>query len=281
MIEKFSGNYRNETQGFTILLTETIQSIKEFDVLGLYVYLASKPNTWEPNAKELGGHTGYSKDKIYRLINRLIEIGYLSCRKIRSQGKFVSFSYTLHLQKLPLSENKEVDSPFPEKPDTVNQDAYKRKNIENKEKIYKKENFEYPETYYPQPEDNLIQEKKSKEKMKLKLPELLAANPFMLPDYLIAEWLASRKKPVTITVWSMINTELSKYCGKDSMRALEGFREMVARGWSTFKSEWMDNATRKSEFYKPKETLDMHSMIDMRRVDMTLEDVLVEQLGGL
>ncbi len=70
-IEKFSGQFKNESRGCTVLVNSTIQSIKEFDVLGLYVYLCSKPESWAPNVQEIMNHTGYSKQKTYRLINKL------------------------------------------------------------------------------------------------------------------------------------------------------------------------------------------------------------------
>lgn len=165
-IEKFKMQFVNETQGFTILLTQVIQSIKELDVLGLYVYLASKPPSWKPHPKELIEHTKYSKDKIYRLINRLIELKLLSSKEIRNKGKFSYFEYTLHLSPCP-------EKPDTVKPDTENQDAYKIKNIENIDNINKTLAHEsekpvstYPETYYQTPEEtkqHLSEQKESDE----------------------------------------------------------------------------------------------------------------------
>lgn len=140
-IEKFTGEFVNNTKGFTTLLTKVVQSITEFDVLGLYVYLCSLPETWQPNAKHLMKHTGYSKDKIYRLLNRLEELGLMTAQEIRDKGRFSIYRYTVHLdfQILPCPENQDTgispcpEKPDTEKPDTENQDAYKIKRVENKD----------------------------------------------------------------------------------------------------------------------------------------------------
>ncbi len=247
MIEKFSGSFKNESQGFTVLLNQTIQSIKEFDLLGLYTYLASKPNIWEPNVKELCRHTGYSKDKIYRLINGLMAIGYLSCKKIRSQGKFVSFSYTLHLNKLPFPENQEVDSPFPEKPDTVNQDTYKRKNLKNKDIniIYDTDCSNSGLSPFEAHQQETAKERKQEfnefdngsKKIKLTIKDLMDCNPLGIPEQLLREWMAIRGKPITVTVWNSINKQLKMY-GKDSVsKIIEGFEQMLRSDWMKNKNE--------------------------------------------
>lgn len=140
-IEKFNGKFSSEANGVTVLINSVVQSIKDFSVLGIYTYLASKPDTWEPNAKELMKHTGYSKDKIYRLINALLAEGLMTVKTVREQGRFLHFSYTIHLHKQPVPENKEMAcTPFPEKQDPAqpvpeNKEAYKTKNtsLERKE----------------------------------------------------------------------------------------------------------------------------------------------------
>lgn len=112
-VEKFSGQFKNETKGCTVVINSTIQSIKEFDVLGLYVYLCSKPESWQPNAKEIMHHTGYSKDKTYRLINRLLDMGLMTARAIREKGRFLHYEYTIHLHAQGFSSLPENQEPAP------------------------------------------------------------------------------------------------------------------------------------------------------------------------
>lgn len=146
-IEKFSGKFSSEAKGVTVLVNSVVQSIKDFNVLGLYVYLASMPDTWKPNAKELMKHTSFSKNKIYRLISALIAEGLMTVKEIREKGRFSSYHYTVHLHRQSCPQNEEsanlpyssVSEPCPQKPDadlpdTVFWDTYKTNtNIQNKE----------------------------------------------------------------------------------------------------------------------------------------------------
>lgn len=138
-IEKFSGTFSSEANGVTVLVNSVIQSIKDIGVLGLYTYLASKPDTWEPNAKEIMRHFNFSKDKVYRLINALIKERLMTMEEIRDKGKFSQYSYTIHLHRQPLPENQDTVintdiSPCPEKPDAENKETYIYKRVKNKEK---------------------------------------------------------------------------------------------------------------------------------------------------
>lgn len=129
-IEKFKGEFQKEEMGVSILINETVNSIKNTDVLGLYCYLACRPHGWSINAKHLLSHFKCSKDKIYKMLNRLIELNLLTVADHREKGMFKSKVYKLWVRPL---------SPCPEKPDTVKPDTekpdtYKEKNIKNKER---------------------------------------------------------------------------------------------------------------------------------------------------
>lgn len=136
-IEKFSGQFKNESRGCTVLINETIQSIKDFSVLGLYAYLCSKPETWEPNVLEIMRHTGYSKQKTYRLITALLSVGLMTKVAIRNKGRFTHFQYTIHLHPQgisPVPKKQEVEIQ-----EVENEDAYKTKNFTKQRTIEKKE----------------------------------------------------------------------------------------------------------------------------------------------
>ena len=135
-IEKFSGQFKNESRGCTVLINETIQSIKDFSVLGLYAYLCSKPETWEPNVLEIMRHTGYSKQKTYRLITALLSVGLMTKVAIRNKGRFTHFQYTIHLHPQgisPVPKKQEVEIQ-----EVENEDAYKTKNFTKQRTIEKK-----------------------------------------------------------------------------------------------------------------------------------------------
>lgn len=139
-IEKFEGSFSKEELGVTLITGKVIKLLKkDSDVLGVYVYLMSLPPDWQINCKHLMDELEMSKDKLYRILNHLKQIRLITVTEIRERGKFTKNHYTVHHRQAPLPENQDmVNSPYPEKPDTVkpypeNQDAYISKNIHNKE----------------------------------------------------------------------------------------------------------------------------------------------------
>lgn len=148
-IEKFEGSFSSEQSGCTIIINDTINSIQNGDGLALYIYLACRPNNWRLNIKNLMTHFGWGRDKTYNALTYLQKVNLLEHQELRQSGKFIRHDYFLRLKGfLPLPENQEVvgnqrqsrSSPLPDKPeavkpDPVNQETYKTKNIENKENI--------------------------------------------------------------------------------------------------------------------------------------------------
>lgn len=135
-IEKYEGSFEQDDLGVTQIPTETIKSIKNMACLALYTFLASCSKDWKLNAKHLATHFECNKEKIYKTIDALIALGFLTRTQVRDKGKFVRFHYRLHLRQIVQA------SPCPEKPDTVKPDtvkpyAYKTDilPLENKENI--------------------------------------------------------------------------------------------------------------------------------------------------
>ena len=96
-IEKFTGCFSNETSGCLVTVIETLNTIPDVAVLGLYSYLAAKPSRWKINATEIRRHFRIGKNKVYRLLNQLITIGLLTVEAVREKGRFLSYHYHLHL----------------------------------------------------------------------------------------------------------------------------------------------------------------------------------------
>lgn len=123
-IDKYSGSYDQDELGVTQIPTDTIRLLNDFTLLGLFTFLASCSSDWKLNAKHLARHFDCNKDKIYKAIDSLIELGLLTRTQVRNNGKFLRYHYRLHLrqkvQTLPSPEK-----PDTVKPDTVNPDAYK------------------------------------------------------------------------------------------------------------------------------------------------------------
>lgn len=259
-IEKFHGTFSKEDGGVTIAMSKTIQAIKDFSTLGLYIYLCSKPHTWAPNVKELMRQGGCGRDKVYRMLNDLIGIGLIGVKTERDQGKYSKTHYTvyLHLPSAtpePCPEDQEMDDlPLPENPDTANQHAYKEKKEKNKDlkkekNIIKKEKslspVSYPETLYPMPATVKAPVTPSR---KLDLPDLVSDNPHSIPSSMIEDWLsirnAKKNTHVTPTAWKKLNTELHKLSNP-----IEAFEVMVTNGWMSINANWINNKKEQKESF--------------------------------
>jgi phage replication O-like protein O len=74
-------------------------------------------------------------------------------------------------------------------------------------------------------------------------PQLLANNPYQIPDQLLTDWLALRKTKraaVSQTVWDALNAELAK-CADLGISAVTAMTEALSAGWHGFKADWIAN----------------------------------------
>jgi len=114
-IEKFKGDFNKVDGGCTVIHTKSAQLIKNPFNLGIYTYLASKPETWNVNPKELSTHFEVGIKKIYKALSDLIMIGLMERKEYREKGRFVDYEYYLYLS--PNGQNGVSDnSPNGQKP---------------------------------------------------------------------------------------------------------------------------------------------------------------------
>lgn len=72
---------------------------------------------------------------------------------------------------------------------------------------------------------------------------ILSSNIFQIPEQIIHDWIANRKKKraaVTKTAWNKINKELAK-CKEQGIDPIDAFETMVASGWQSLKVEYFEN----------------------------------------
>jgi len=131
-IEKFKGKFEDVKGGCTVSINKTIQSLTDVYELAFYSYLSSKPQDWEIHHKELMSHFDLGKNKVYRVLNGLMEKRLIKKIEERDKGMFTGIEYQLYLQPFPLSSD--TVTPFPLKGDT-----YKEKKLPYKEKNEKKD----------------------------------------------------------------------------------------------------------------------------------------------
>lgn len=132
-IDKFEGSFDKEELGVTIIPNKSINEIRNPESLGMYIYLLARPKGWKLNVEHLADHFQCGDDKIYRILNYLLDEKFICKTVIRDKGKFIKHHYRVHLSRF---------SPLPEKPELVqpelaNTDTYKTKKLTNKDLINK------------------------------------------------------------------------------------------------------------------------------------------------
>lgn len=122
-IEKNTPNYLiHEQLPFTTVVNDTINSIKDCASLGIYIYLATKPDNWVICIKQLMNHFGKGRDFITSKLKYLRDLKALEVMAIRDdKGKFVRRETILRRTLKPtLLKNPSVDNPECGKTDTNN-----------------------------------------------------------------------------------------------------------------------------------------------------------------
>lgn len=79
-----------------------------WEARGVLAYLLVKPDDWEISVTDLYNAGPDGRDKVYRILKELEQLGYLERDQERKHGRFSKPRYLLY------------EEPLPEKPDTVN-----------------------------------------------------------------------------------------------------------------------------------------------------------------
>ena len=161
------------TDNFLIMHGESLDSPMSLEAKGLLCWLMKRPKTWRINVNHMVKELGKSKNTIYKIINELIEHGYIQRVAIRSQkgrGKFEEFSYRAFDQSIrsvpkfwELNENTGniESSSFPKNSEMNNSlmnncDAYKKRNNIKKDNIKKQQQFELGKSIKITPPNNYL-----------------------------------------------------------------------------------------------------------------------------
>ena len=114
------------TENFTVLPNALLNDDRlSGEGLALMVYLLSKPSSWQLSPTNIRKRFKWGKDKAYKVINGLIECGYIVKEAQRDGGKYASFVYFVY-------DTPQI-SPFPEKPEAVKPEAVNQDIIKNRE----------------------------------------------------------------------------------------------------------------------------------------------------
>lgn len=109
-IEKNTPNSLKHEFSYTVLINETICLIKDAAALGIYTYLASKPEGWNINKQELMNHFNVGREFINSRFKYLKENGFLTISPTRdAAGKIISWETTL--RRIQNTENPPSGEP--------------------------------------------------------------------------------------------------------------------------------------------------------------------------
>lgn len=115
-----------EMSSFTTLPNNVLQNLRNADALGLWVYLASLPPSWQFYKDQIREHFGIGRDKLEKLIFILREHNLLTIESVRdAQGRFVHWHMHIlcgdgfaQVKTQEESSTSYCASPLPENPVT-------------------------------------------------------------------------------------------------------------------------------------------------------------------
>jgi hypothetical protein len=128
---------RKHNGNFTIIPNDVLNDeALSYDAVGLLCYLLSKPDDWTVQIEHLRHRGGIGRDKTYKLIGQLCDVGYIGKQPVRDPETKAFTSHEYVVYDRPFPENPEVgnswgegeplpEKPYPEKPYPANQDHNK------------------------------------------------------------------------------------------------------------------------------------------------------------
>ncbi len=125
---------------FFLLSRKTCQDkTLSYEALGMLAYLMSHTDDWRPIVSDLQREKSCGRDRVYRIMNELIEKGFMTRTITRNEkGHIAQIDYVVYEE--PLTEKPYTDKPDTAKPDTENTDNYLKKNVLEKEGTRKRVN---------------------------------------------------------------------------------------------------------------------------------------------
>lgn len=236
-------------RNFIYIVPESILFDITLNLLEIKIYMIIRSfmdstGTCYPSNNWLANKCEVDRRSIIRSLNTLIEKGYIVKHTINNQRKlFIKQTGCPEELVTQMSPPSDTDVTPPSDTDVTQLVS----NINNKNNIKHippkspkgdcaiNTNYQYPETLYSK--EKPVQKPRST--AKTNVAKVTNDNPHGIPEELIDEWRQTRKTKITPTAWKRLNAELSK-C---TCAPIEAFEEMISRGWSTVKAEWINRKT--------------------------------------
>lgn len=100
-----------------------------YEAVGMAAYLLSKPDDWQVMIVDLVRESKAGRDKVYRILSELIEVGHLHREQRKSEsGRFMPSCYLF--TETPHTEKPYTAKPYTAKPDTAKPTLHKIEDTE-------------------------------------------------------------------------------------------------------------------------------------------------------
>ena len=190
----------------------------------VYCYLSSRPEDWIFRIKEMQSNFKEGRDAIMNALKELVESGWISKRAVRKKGMFDHNEYTLFFRKnestvdgKPVTENQAMDATVNWKP------------------VTEKPLTDFPTYTNTEYTNNENKGGKPRTVSSVKSKKDLSGKPANVDEQVWTDFIRQRKTALTPTALNRIKKEAEK-AGWALTDALE---ESVARGWQSFKADWV------------------------------------------
>jgi len=157
-IDKYKPRFENGTltkdsNPYTLLLNQVLQSNIDSNCLAVWVSLQSRPENWTLSPQQLQKQFGWGKNKTYDVLNKLIDLKLLERLEIRDDnGRLQKFVYHVKDGKEYIINQR--SHPLPCFQELDNQELENR-DITNKRSIQIKENIKIKDKTYCSSDDEL------------------------------------------------------------------------------------------------------------------------------
>jgi hypothetical protein len=131
-VEKLQPKLYKEDLGFTQLLNETINAVNDAEILGVYCYLASKPEEWSISKQQLRNHFKIGINKINNIFTKLRSLGLLQLIPAKNeQGQITNWDYYLKMRITTPMETMHMESMRMENTPPINKEYINKEVINN------------------------------------------------------------------------------------------------------------------------------------------------------